>query len=281
MNINSPKPHWLKVRLPNNKAYTTVKQIVSQHKLHTICQSGNCPNIGECWGAGTATFLILGDICTRSCRFCAVKTGKPLPPDQNEPENVAKSIKLMNLKHCVITSVDRDDLPDYGANHWAKTITKIREHSPSTTIETLIPDFKGHTKLLDLIIQQKPEIVSHNLETVSRLTKTVRINAKYSTSLDLLKYLSQNKINTKTGIMLGLGETEQEIYETMDDILKTGCKIITIGQYLQPSPLHLPVQKFPTPDEFNKYHEVAINKGFKIAECAPLVRSSYHAEKHI
>ncbi|OFX28215.1 MAG: lipoyl synthase [Bacteroidetes bacterium GWA2_31_9] len=275
------KPDWLKVRLPNNKSYINVKQIVSEHKLHTICESGNCPNIGECWGAGTATFLILGNICTRSCRFCAVKTGKPFPPDVNEPENVANSIKLMNLKHCVLTSVDRDDLPDGGANHWAKTIKSIRNISPETTIESLIPDFKGETKLLDFIIDVKPEIVSHNLETVRRLTKEVRIQAKYERSLDVLKYLSENGINTKSGIMLGLGETEEEIFETMDDILKTGCKIITIGQYLQPSSLHLPVQKFPTPDEFNNYHQVAINKGFKFAECAPLVRSSYHAEKHI
>lgn len=275
------KPDWLKVRLPNNKSYINVKQIVSEHKLHTICESGNCPNIGECWGAGTATFLILGNICTRSCRFCAVKTGKPFPPDINEPVNVANSIKLMNLKHCVITSVDRDDLPDGGANHWAKTISKIREISPGTTIETLIPDFKGNTTLLDLIIKEKPEIVSHNLETVRRLTKEVRIQAKYSRSLEVLKYLSENGINTKSGIMLGLGETEEEIFETMDDILQTGCKIITIGQYLQPSTSHLPVQKFPTPEEFNNYHKVAINKGFKFAECAPLVRSSYHAEKHI
>jgi lipoyl synthase len=275
------KPEWLKVRLPNNKTYASVKQIVNEHKLHTICQSGNCPNIGECWGLGTATFMILGNICTRSCRFCAVTTGKPLPTDTKEPENLAETIRLMKLKHCVITSVDRDDLEDGGANHWNKSVKAIRKANPDITIETLVPDFKGESKSLDLIVDAKPDIVSHNLETVRRLTKEVRVFAKYETSLYVLQYFFEKGLTTKSGIMLGIGETEEEIFNTMDDLLQVNCRIITIGQYLQPSPNHLQVQKFPHPEDFERYKQVALKKGFLIAECAPLVRSSYHAEKHI
>ena len=275
------KPSWLKVKLPIGRNYVSVKEIVSNHKLHTICESGNCPNMGECWGNGTATFLILGNICTRSCKFCAVLTGKPNSVDENEPQKIAESIQLMKLKHCVITSVDRDDLPDGGAEIWAKTIIEIKKLNPNTTIETLIPDFQGNTKLLDKIIEAKPNIVSHNLETVRRTTKLIRNQAIYDRSLDVLKYLKQNGITTKSGIMVGVGETDEEIYETMDDLLNVNCDIMTIGQYLQPSKSHYEISRFVTPEQFNEYKKIGLEKGFKYFESAPLVRSSYHAEKHI
>lgn len=274
-------PNKPKVKLPSGKSYISVKNIVQEHKLHTICESGKCPNIQECWGEGTATFLILGEICTRSCRFCSVKTGKPLPPDENEPENIAKSVKLMKLKHCVITSVDRDDMEDGGANFWAKTIRKIKELNPNTTIETLIPDFNAEESLLQIVIDAKPEVISHNLETVRRLTKEIRVQAKYDRSLKTLKYIASNGIRAKSGIMLGLGETEEEIYETMDDLLNVGCEIITIGQYLQPTKNNIPVKKYVSDGEFKKYEKIAKEKGFRFVESASLVRSSYHADKHV
>jgi lipoic acid synthetase len=278
---SSKKPDWLKVKLPTGKDYTNVRQIVSNHKLHTICESGNCPNMGECWGAGTATFMILGNICTRSCGFCAVKTGKPLPVDLKEPMRVANSVKLMNIKHCVITSVDRDDLQDGGSIIWAETVNAVRKISSKTTLETLIPDFKGDWENLQRIIDVAPEIVSHNLETVRRLTKQVRIQAKYDRSLEVIKKLKEGKMKTKSGIMLGLGETENEVVETLKDLNKSGCDILTIGQYLQPSVAHLPVADFVKPEQFDKYKSIGLELGFKFVESAPLVRSSYHAEKHL
>jgi len=275
------KPSWLKVKLPTGKEYTKVRQIVSEHKLHTICESGNCPNMGECWGAGTATFMILGNICTRSCGFCAVKTGRPLPVDLQEPERVANSVKLMNVKHCVITSVDRDDLKDGGSIIWVETVKKVREYSPQTTMETLIPDFKGDWENLQRIIDVAPEIVSHNLETVRRLTREVRIQAKYDRSLEVIKRLKEGGMRTKSGVMLGLGETREEVIETMQDLVNVGCDILTLGQYLQPTPKHLPVKEFITPNQFAEYKEIGLNLGFKYVESGPLVRSSYHAEKHL
>jgi lipoic acid synthetase len=275
------KPSWLKVKLPTGKEYTNVRHIVSEHKLHTICESGNCPNMGECWGAGTATFMILGNICTRSCGFCAVKTGKPLPADLEEPSRVANSVKLMNVKHCVITSVDRDDLKDGGSIIWAETVNKVREVSPQTTMETLIPDFQGKWENLQRIIDVAPEIVSHNLETVRRLTKEVRIQAKYDRSLEVQKRLKEGGMKTKSGIMLGLGETENEVIETMQDLANVGCDILTIGQYLQPSPKHHPVMEFVPPAQFANYEKIGLEMGFRFVESGPLVRSSYHAEKHL
>ena len=276
------KPHWLKVKLPSGDNFKELRQIVETHNLHTICSSGRCPNMGECWGDRTATFMILGNICTRSCGFCNVATGKPLPADLAEPEKVAKSIQLMGVKHAVITSVDRDDLPDGGAEIWATTIRKIREYSPNITMETLIPDFQGKENLLDIIIKEAPEVVSHNLETVRRLTKQVRKQAKYDRSLAVLKYLKEQGINrTKSGIMLGLGETEDEVIETMKDLRQAGVDVMTIGQYLQPSPKHLPVERYPHPDEYKKYERIGLEMGFRFVESGPLVRSSYHAHKHI
>lgn len=276
------KPQWLRVKLPTGEDYAKVRKLVDEHKLHTICQSGNCPNMGECWGAGTATFMILGNICTRSCRFCAVATGRPEAVDLGEPERVAESVKLMNLKHCVITSVDRDDLADGGSIIWVATISAIRRVSPGTTIETLIPDFQGIWENLERIIEAAPEIVSHNLETVRRLTKQVRVQAKYDRSLEALKRLKEGGLKrTKSGIMLGLGETDNEIHETMDDLRNSRVDILTIGQYLQPTSKHLPVAEFITPEQFAKYKEVALEKGFKYVESGPLVRSSYHAERHL
>ncbi len=275
------KPDWLRVKLPTGKEYLQVRQIVSTHKLHTICESGNCPNMGECWGAGTATFMILGNICTRSCGFCNVATGRPLAVDLQEPQRVAESVKLMNVKHCVITSVDRDDLKDGGSIIWVETINAIRAASPQTKFETLIPDFQGKWENLQRIIDAKPDIVSHNLETVRRLTKQVRIQAKYDRSLEVIKRLHDGGMKTKSGIMLGLGETEQEIYETMDDLRKAGCDVLTMGQYLQPTPKHLPVVEFIRPEKFALYKQVGLEKGFRFVESGPLVRSSYHAEKHI
>jgi|TARA_B110000438_G_scaffold52248_1_gene52490 lipoyl synthase len=275
------KPKWLKVKLPTGQAYKNVRGITKSHNLHTICESGNCPNMGECWGAGTATFMILGNICTRSCGFCNVMTGRPLAVDVLEPLKVARSVKLMNVKHAVITSVDRDDLKDGGASIWVETIAAIRKQNPKTTMETLIPDFKGKEKDIQQIIDAKPEVVSHNIETVRSLTKKVRIQAKYDRSLDTLRLLYEGGIRTKSGIMLGLGETEEEIIEAMKDLRNVGVKILTLGQYLQPSKKHLPVIEFITPEQFLYLKEVGLSLGFEHVESSPLVRSSYHAEKHI
>jgi len=280
MNIKR-KPDWLKIKLPEGEDYSRINTIVKQHKLHTICSSGNCPNMGDCWGRGTATFMILGNICTRACKFCNVPTGKPLPIDTNEPQNLAETIKLMNLKHSVLTSVDRDDLPDGGAKIWAESITKIKELNPQTTLETLIPDFDGNTELLDIVIAAKPEVISHNLETTRRLTPLIRTKAKYETSLKVLKHIANSGIVAKTGIMLGLGETREEILQTMDDALAAGCKVFTIGQYLQPTRQHAEVQEYINPEIFEEYKKIGIEKGFRAIESSPLVRSSYKAEKHI
>ena len=275
------KPKWLRVKLPTGKNYKHVRKLVSDNKLHTICESGNCPNMGECWGEGTATFMILGNICTRSCGFCAVATGRPLPVDWDEPEKVAESVRLMEVKHCVITSVDRDELPDGGSLIWVETVKAVRRKSPGTTMETLIPDFKGIEEQVQRIIDVAPEIVSHNIETVRRLTKEVRIQAKYDRSLAVLKQLKGGGMRTKSGIMLGLGETEEEVIQTMDDLRSVGVDIMTIGQYLQPTTKHLPVKEFVTPDQFEKYKQIGLAKGFRFVESSPLVRSSYRAEKHM
>jgi lipoic acid synthetase len=277
----SKKPKWLRVKLPIGENYKKVRSLVDEHKLHTICESGSCPNMGECWGEGTATFMILGNICTRSCGFCAVQTGRPDPVDEFEPGRVANSVKLMGVKHAVITSVDRDDLKDGGADIWAQTVRAIRHQSPGTTLETLIPDFAGKWENLQVIIDVAPEIVSHNLETVRRLTKQVRIQAKYDRSLEVLFRLKKGNMRTKSGVMLGLGESEEEIIETMTDLRSVGVDILTLGQYLQPTPKHLPVQEFVTPERFDKYGQLGREMGFRYVESGPLVRSSYHAEKHI
>ena len=279
--MRTPKPKWLRVKLPTGKEYKEVREIVSEHKLHTICESGHCPNMGECWGAGTATFMILGNICTRSCGFCNVATGKPLEVDIFEPGRVANSVKLMGVKHAVITSVDRDDLPDGGSEIWAQTVRAIRQQSPGTTLETLIPDFAGKWENLMPIIQVAPEIVSHNLETVRRMTKAVRIQAKYDRSLEVLRRLRKAGIKTKSGIMMGLGETVEEVIEAMDDLRSVDCQVLTLGQYLQPSPKHLPVAEFIHPDVFTELKTIGLEKGFRFVESGPLVRSSYHAEKHL
>jgi lipoic acid synthetase len=279
--IRTPKPKWLRVKLPTGENYKKVRSLVDEHKLHTICESGNCPNMGECWGEGTATFMILGNICTRSCGFCAVATGKPEAADSMEPVRVAKSIKLMGVKHAVITSVDRDDLADGGSEIWKDTVEAVRRISPGTTMETLIPDFAGKWENLQKIIYAAPEIVSHNLETVRRLTKEVRIQAKYDRSLELLLRLNQGGMKTKSGVMLGLGETEQEVLETIEDLSTVHVDVLTLGQYLQPTPKHLPVKEFITPEKFEEYRQIALSKGFRYVESGPLVRSSYHAEKHI
>jgi len=275
------KPDWLKIRLSGNEQFTRTKSIVESHCLHTICTSGKCPNMGECWSRGTATFMIGGDICTRSCRFCNTLTGKPHPLDPKEPENVAESIRLMQLTHAVITSVDRDDLADFGAAHWAETIRMIKKVNPETTIEVLIPDFQGRLDLVDQVIQANPEIISHNLETIRRISPTVRSAAKYDVSLAVLRHIAQNNVTAKTGIMVGLGEEEEEVYELMNDALHADVSVLTIGQYLQPSRKNIPVTEYITPECFEKYRIVALGKGFKKVESAPLVRSSYHAERHI
>ena len=275
------KPAWLRVKLPVGKAYAEVRTVVSKHKLHTICESGNCPNMGECWGAGTATFMILGNVCTRSCGFCAVATGKPLPADWDEPLRVAESVKLMNVKHCVITSVDRDDLKDGGSLIWSETIRQVRELNPETKFECLIPDFAGKWDNLQRIIDAQPDIVSHNIETVRRLTPQVRIQAKYERSLEVIERLHKAGVKTKSGIMVGLGETNDEIFDTITDLRQRGCDVLTIGQYLQPTNKHLKVQRFVHPDEFNIFKTFALKQGFRFVESGPLVRSSYHAEKHI
>jgi lipoic acid synthetase len=276
-----PKPKWLKVKLPTGENYRKVRSLVDEHKLHTICESGNCPNMGECWGEGTATFMILGNICTRSCGFCAVATGKPLEADPFEPARVANSVKLMGVKHAVITSVDRDDLSDGGSEIWVKTVELVRSKSPGTTMETLIPDFAGNWENLQRIIDVAPDIVSHNLETVRRLTKQVRIQAKYDRSLEVLFRLKKGGMRTKSGVMLGLGETRDEVIETMEDLRSVQVDILTLGQYLQPTRKHLPVHEFITPEQFKEYEELGLKMGFRFVESGPLVRSSYHAEKHL
>jgi len=276
------KPKWLRVKLPVGKKYTELRDIVDKYKLNTICTSGSCPNMGECWGEGTATFMILGNICTRSCGFCGVKTGKPESVEWDEPEKVARSIFLMKIKHAVITSVDRDDLKDGGSIIWAETVQAIRRANPNTTLETLIPDFRGEKRNIDRLIEVAPEIISHNLETVRRLTREVRIQAKYDRSLEVLKYIKESgQKRTKSGIMLGLGETEKEVIETLHDLKNAKVDIVTIGQYLQPSKKHLPVSDFITPEQFNKYKEIGLELGFKYVESGALVRSSYRAHKHL
>ena len=275
------KPAWLKTNLQSTENFTLVNKIVKENNLHTICTSGRCPNMCECWNRGTATFMILGEICTRACRFCNTLTGKPLPVDPEEPRKVAESIRLMKLKHAVITSVDRDDLPDKGAAHWAETIRVIKSVNPQLTLEVLIPDFDGDTALIDRVIAEKPEIISHNLETVKRLTSQIRTKAKYETSLSVLKHIASTSATAKTGIMLGLGETEAEVLELMDDALATGCSVLTIGQYMQPSRKNIAVSEYIHPDKFAEYKAVGLEKGFRIVESAPLVRSSYCAEKHL
>ncbi|MCR9172226.1 MAG: lipoyl synthase [bacterium] len=279
--VRIKKPKWLRVKLPTGENYKKVRSLVEEHNLHTICESGNCPNMGECWGEGTATFMILGNICTRSCGFCAVKTGRPDEVDIYEPGKVAHSVKTMGVKHAVITSVDRDDLKDGGSQIWAQTVRAIRNQCPGTTLETLIPDFGGHWENLQVIIDVAPEIVSHNLETVRRLTKEVRIQAKYDRSLEVLFRLKKGGMKTKSGVMLGLGETHEEIIETMEDLRSVDVDILTLGQYLQPTPKHLPIDEFVTPERFAEYKELGLKMGFKYVESGPLVRSSYRAEKHL
>lgn len=275
------KPDWLKIKVPKGKEYIQVKDLVRKHNLHTICTSGKCPNMEECWGRGTATFMILGDICTRSCKFCAVKTGRPLPADWKEPERVADSVRKMGLKHCVITSVDRDDLEDGGAAIWAATIRAIKDKNPGTTIETLVPDFRGRRVDLQTVVEARPEVISHNLETVRRLTPQVRIAAIYQRSLEVIGWIAESGIRSKSGVMVGLGETEEEVYETMDDLRSVGCEVITIGQYLQPTKAHLPVVEYISPAKFERYRKAGYEKGFRHVESSPLVRSSYRAEKHV
>ena len=276
------KPKWIRVKLPTGKKYTELRGLVDQYKLNTICTSGSCPNMGECWAEGTATFMILGNICTRSCGFCGVKTGRPGNVDWEEPEKVAQSIKIMKIKHAVITSVDRDDLTDMGSIIWNETIKAVRRLNPGTTLETLIPDFQGNKTNIDRIIEAAPEVVSHNLETVRRLTREVRVQAKYDQSLEVLKYLNQMGVNrTKSGVMLGLGEKEEEVYETLHDLRKAEVEVVTIGQYLQPSKKHLPVKSFISPETFKQYEAVAKDLGFRHVESGPLVRSSYKAHKHL
>lgn len=281
MNERIRKPEWLKITIGTNERYTATKRIVESHCLHTICSSGRCPNLGECWGKGTATFMIGGDICTRSCKFCNTQTGKPLPLDPMEPGRVAQSIRLMKLSHAVVTSVDRDDLPDLGANHWADTIREIKTVNPNTTIEVLIPDFQGDPALIDLVIEAAPDIISHNMETVERITPLVRSAARYHTSLAVIRRISASGITAKSGIMVGLSETPEEVEKLMDDLIDAGCRILTIGQYLQPSRKHYPVAEYITPEQFEKYKKAGLDKGFQQVESGPLVRSSYHAEKHI
>ena len=275
------KPEWLKISIGANERYTETKRIVESHCLHTICSSGRCPNMGECWGKGTATFMIAGDICTRSCKFCNTQTGRPLPLDPDEPTHVAESIALMKLSHAVITSVDRDDLPDLGAAHWAQTIREIKRLNPETTTEVLIPDFQGRKELVDQVIKACPEIISHNMETVKRISPQVRSAANYHTSLEVIRQIAESGITAKSGIMVGLGETPAEVEELMDDLISVGCKILTIGQYLQPTHKHFPVAAYITPEQCAVYKETGLKKGFEQVESAPLVRSSYHAEKHI
>jgi lipoic acid synthetase len=275
------KPNWLRVKLPIGEDYKHVRNLVDTHKLHTICESGNCPNMGECWGAGTATFMILGNICTRSCRFCAVATGRPLPVDWDEPQRVAEAIHLMKVKHAVITSVDRDELEDGGAAIWYNTIVAVKTLNPETTLETLIGDFKGQQKDIQRVIDAAPEVVSHNMETVERMTSKVRVQAKYRRSLSVLEALKKGGMRTKTGMMLGIGEEKHEVVESMKHLVDVGCDVLTLGQYLQPTVKHLRVQRFVHPDEFAELREIGYSLGFDYVESGPLVRSSYHSEKHV
>jgi lipoic acid synthetase len=275
------KPDWLKIKIPSGETYAEVKKIVKTHQLNTICEDGKCPNMAECWGSGTATFMILGNICTRSCSFCAVATGRPNEYDVDEPKRVAEAIKLMKVKHAVITSVNRDELKDKGAGVWAATIREIKIQNPGVTMETLIPDFKANWDLLEMVVSEKPEVVSHNMETVERLYRIVRPQAKYERSLEQIKRTKDLGLRTKSGIMLGLGETQLEVEKAMDDLLEHGCDVLTLGQYLQPTKMHLEVAEFVTPEQFLKYKTIGESKGFAIVESGPMVRSSYHAEKHI
>lgn len=275
------KPEWLKIRLPKGQLSVNVLNIVRENHLHTICTSGMCPNQGECWGCGTATFMIGGEICTRGCRFCNVKTGRPLPLDPEEPEHIACSVKLLKLKHAVITSVDRDDLADLGAGHWVEVITRIKALNPEVTLEVLIPDFQGRRELIEKVIAAGPEVISHNMETVARLTKEIRSRATYETSLEVVRQVAASGIVAKSGIMLGLGETREEILDTMDDLRRVGCQVMTIGQYLQPTTQNVEVKEYIRPEVFEEYHRIGLEKGFTHVESGPLVRSSYHAEKHV
>lgn len=275
------KPEWLRTKIYSEASFSGVSSVIKEHGLHTICSSGRCPNQSECWSKGTATLMIGGDICTRRCKFCNTKSGKPLPLNPEEPTNVAKSIQLMKLRHAVVTSVDRDDLADGGAAHWAKTISEIKRLNPETTLEVLIPDFDGKMELVDMIINEKPNIISHNLETVRRLTPQIRTKAKYDTSLQVLAHIASRGIVSKTGIMLGLGETEEEVLQLMDDARATGCSVLTIGQYMQPSRNNVPVTAYIHPDKFAEYKQIGLDKGFRRVESGPFVRSSYCAENHI
>jgi len=274
-------PRWMKMKMPKGESYSKVKNLVEKHGLHTICTSGNCPNIGECWGRGTATFMILGNICTRRCKFCAVPNGRPLAPDLEEPKKLAESVRIMGVKHCVITSVDRDDLDDQGAGIWAETIREVKRVNPDTQIEVLIPDFRGKTELIQQVIDAGPDVISHNLETTERLTPFIRFASKYRRSLDVIRYVADNYTVAKSGIMLGLGETHEEVLQTMDDLLEAGAKVMTIGQYLAPTAKHMPVVEYIKPEKFAEYRKIGLEKGFKFVESAPLVRSSYRAEEHV
>jgi lipoic acid synthetase len=275
------KPDWLRVKLPIGESYKNVRGLVDQHKLHTICESGNCPNMGECWGEGTATFMILGNVCTRSCGFCAVATGRPEPVDFDEPQRVAEAIYLMKVKHAVITSVDRDELKDGGASIWHSTIKAVKALNPNTTLETLIPDFKGKKEDIQRVIEAAPEVVSHNIETVERLTRQVRIQAKYWRSMEVISTLKAGGMRTKSGIMLGLGEEKEEVFQTLRDLHHAGCDVVTIGQYLQPTKRHLPVHRFVPPSEFAEYRDFGYSLGLDYVESGPLVRSSYHSDRHV
>lgn len=279
--IKRNKPDWLRVKLPIGESYKNVRNLVDTHKLHTICESGNCPNMGECWGEGTATFMILGNTCTRSCGFCAVATGKPDPVDWDEPQRVAEAIYLMKVKHAVITSVDRDELKDGGSIIWFNTIKAVKSLNPNTTLETLIPDFKGDKENIQRISEAAPEVVSHNIETVERLTRQVRIQAKYWRSMEVIKTLKEGGMRTKSGIMLGLGEKKEEVFQTLEDLKNAGCDVVTIGQYLQPTKRHLPVTRFVHPDEFREYRDYGYSIGLDYVESGPLVRSSYHSDRHV
>ena len=269
------------MQMPKGESYSKVKNLVAEHQLHTICTSGNCPNIGECWNRGTATFMILGDICTRNCKFCGVTTGKPLAPDTEEPKRIAKSVRVMQLKHAVITSVDRDDLPDLGTSFWAETIREVKQLNPETSIEVLIPDFQGKTELIQKVIEAAPEVISHNMETVERLTPQIRSAAKYRTSLEVIRFIAASGVVAKSGIMLGLGETKTEVLQVMDDLREVGCKVMTIGQYLAPTLAHIQVKEYITPEQFERYRTIGLEKGFSYVESSPLVRSSYRADAHV
>ncbi|WP_302336164.1 lipoyl synthase [uncultured Porphyromonas sp.] len=275
------KPEWLKIKLGSDVTYDETRAVLQKHCLHTICTSGRCPNQGECWSRGTATFMIGGAVCTRACKFCNTETGRPLPLDPEEPRHVAESVRALGLKHAVVTSVDRDDLPDKGSAHWVETIRQIRELCPGVTVEVLIPDFDGQAKLIAPILEERPEVVAHNIETVQRLTPVVRSRATYDCSLSVLAQIAEAGLPAKTGLMLGLGETQEEILETMDDLRQVNCSILTLGQYLQPTRRHYPVQEYVHPDRFAELREIALDKGFRHVESGPLVRSSYHAERHL